>query len=283
MSEWIDFAIYVFQTVLIWVFLPRQSVQYMVPAIIDRDPAWPATHPQVMDDLARSRWFLNTCYAWAALSIGVLLALRLGFSPFGLASADTPSWEILRNVHGMLLIVGMVGYFACFWIWTRWLAANVPLAAQRHAMLKPRVLGDYVPRWWRFATEVLTASHLALWLALPALGFGGSADYWGGFAFVVAATVLFAVVAHFMPRRRPGYADRLFGESYVMRLAPLALGALVFAKALTGVDIARAAHLLLVLFVCGLALAFLCLRPAEPRAGTQSRHVPFPPERRSAV
>jgi hypothetical protein len=72
--------------------------------------------------------------------------------------------------------------------------------------------------------------------------------------------VLFAVIAHFMPRRRPGYADRLFGESYrrvelrvvyVMRLAPLALGALVFAKALAGLDIARAAHLLLVLFVCG--------------------------------
>jgi hypothetical protein len=292
MSEWIDLAIYGFQIVLIWVLLPRQSVQYTVPAIVDRDPAWPAAHPEIMRALARSRWFLNTFYAWAALSIGVLLALRLGLVPVVFGSADVPSWERLKNVHGAFLIVGMIGYFACFWYWTHWLAAHVPLAAQRRATLKPRVASDYVPRGWRIATEVLTGGHLALWIVAPALGFGGNADYWGTFAFVVTMTVLFAVVGHLTPRRRPNYADRLFGDSYrrvelrvmyALRLAPLVLGALTLGNALTGLDFSRPVHLLLVLFVCALALAFLRLRPAESDAGTPNGYAPFAPDRRSAA
>ena len=79
-----------------------------------------------------------------------------------------------------------------------------------------------------------------------------------------------------VPQRRQGYADRLFGEAYrrvelrviyIMRLAPLTTGAVVLGEAILGLDLARAAHLLLALIICGLALAFLRLRPVEPGAG----------------
>ncbi len=289
MSEWIDFALDAFQIVLLWVLFPRQSVKFTVPAIMDRDPAWPAAHPEAVQAIARSRWFVKTFYTWAALSIGVLLAVRLGIWP---SAANSPSWEVLKDVHGALLIVGILGYSVCFLYWTRWLTANVPLAEQRRATLKPRAVSDYVPSAWRIATEVLTAVHLAAWLIVPALGFSVDADYWATFAFVVALTVLFAITAHWTPRRRPNYGDRLFGESYrrvelrvvyAMRLAPLVLAGVVLGETVTGLDLARAGHLLGVLCVSGFALAFLRLRPLELGGGARGPQVSLASERRSAA
>jgi hypothetical protein len=145
MSEWIDFAIYALQIVLIFVLLAAGSVHFMGPAIVDRDPAWPAAHPAVMQALARSRWFVDSCYAWAAFSIALFLALRLGVHvpPFS-AGREAPEWEVLRAWHAALMVTGMLGYFACFLIWLRWLRVNVPLAAQRMASLTPRTAGAYV-------------------------------------------------------------------------------------------------------------------------------------------
>jgi hypothetical protein len=293
MSEWIDFAIYALQIVLVVALLFPQSVHFTLPAIVDRDPAWPAAHPQVMQSLARSRWFVNTCYAWAVLSVGALLALRLGADvPVFSAARQAPEWEVLRAWHGALMVIGALGYFACFCVWLRWLRVNVPLAAERRASLTPRGAGDHVPRWWRVATELLTVGHLAAWLVAPALGFGGDADYWRRFAFIAAGTALLAVMSWFWPQRRQGYADRLFGDAfrrvelrvlYIMRLAPLTTGAVVLGEAILGLDLARAAHLVLALIICGLALAFARLRPVEPGAGAPTGYRPFAPERRSAV
>lgn len=293
MSEWIDFAIYAFQIVLVFVLLFPQSVHFTVPAIVDRDPAWPAAHPEVMQSLARSRWFVNTCYVWAVLSIAVLLALRLGADVLVLSAArEAPQWEVLRVWHGALMVIGMLGYFACFGVWLRWLRLNVPRAAERRASLTPRGAGDHVPRWWRIATEILTMGHLAAWLVAPALGFGGDAAYWGRFAFIAAVTAFLAVMSYFVPQRRQGYADRLFGDAYrrrelrviyIMRLAPLTTGAVGLGEAILGLDLARAAHLLLALIICGLALTFLRLRPVEPGAGAPTGYRPFAPERRSAA
>ena len=96
MSEWIDFAVYVTLIVLLWVLMPRQSVQFTVPAILDRDPEWPAKHADVMVALQRSRWFVTTFYAFAAVSIAVLLALQLGVEvpPFS-AAREASSWRVL--------------------------------------------------------------------------------------------------------------------------------------------------------------------------------------------
>ena len=92
------------------------------------------------------------------------------------------------------------------------------------------------------------------------------------------------------PRRRPGYLDRLFGEAYrrseiglayFMRLWPVASGAIVLAELTTDADLDRAAQLLVVSFVCVLALMILRLRPVGPGPGAVSGHGPFASERRS--
>ena len=293
MSAWIDFAIYTLQIVLIFALMAPRSVRFTVPAIVDRDPGWPAAHPEVMRSLARSRWFVSACYAWAALSIALLLALRLGvdLSMFSTARA-APEWEVLKAWHAALMVSGMLGYFACFLVWLRWLRVNVPLAAQRTASLTPRTASDYVPRVWRIATEALTAGHLAVWLVAPVLGFGGDAAYWGKFAFIAAMTALMAAMSWLIPQRSQGYADRLFGDAYrcvelrvlyILRLAPLTTGAVGIGNAILGLDLARTMHLFVVLIICGAALAFVSLRPIKPAGGSRNGQAPFAPPRRSAA
>ena len=127
MSEWIDFGLYTVQVVLLWVLLPRKGAQFTAAMIVDRDADWPAKHPGVMQSLLRSRWVLNTFYVYAALSIAVLSALRLGVQvPVFSRAADAPSWEVLKDAHGTLMILGMIMYFASFAAWTRWLSVHVP-------------------------------------------------------------------------------------------------------------------------------------------------------------
>ena len=292
MSEWIDFAIYALQILLIFVLLAPGSVHFTGPAIVDRDPAWPAAHPAVMQALARSRWFVNICYAWAAFSIALLLALRLGahVPPFS-AGHEAPEWEVLRAWHSALMVTGMLSYFACFLIWLRWLRVNVPLAAQRMASLTPRTADAYVPRAWRIATEVLTVGHLAAWLVAPAFGFGGGVDYWGRFAFIAVVSLGMAVMSWLLPQRRQGYADRLFGDAYrrvelrvlyILRLAPLTTGAVGIGAAVLGLDLARVMHLLVVLIICGAAFAFVSLRPTIS-GGAAPGYTSLTPERRSAA
>lgn len=289
MSEWIDFAVYATQVVLIWAFLPRHSAQCTVPMIVDRDPAWPAAHPNAMRALDRSRWFLTMLYAWTAAGVAVLLAARLDLLPTAIAPSGAQNWVVLRAVHGVVMVIGLLGYFAGFFAWLRWLAVNVPLAAQRRATLKPRVAGDYLPLSWRILTEVLTAAHVVGWLVLPALGFGGDASYWGRFAFIAAVTVGLALYAHLAPQRRPGYADRLFGEAYrraelrvisLMRVALLTAGAVTLGEAI-GLDLARAAHLALQVMIFVMALEFLRLRPLAPNGGVPSRYAAWAGEPRS--
>jgi hypothetical protein len=190
------------------------------------------------------------------------------------------------------MVIGMLGYLACFLIWLHWLRVNVPLAAQRTASLTPRTAGDYVPRAWRIAAEVLTVSHLAAWLVVPALGFGGDAAYWGRFAFITAVSLLMAVMSWLMPQRRQGYADRLFGDAYrrvelrvlyILRLAPLTTGAVGIGGAVLGLDLARVMHLLVVLIICGAAFAFVSLRPIAPGGSARNGQAPFAPTRRSAA
>jgi hypothetical protein len=79
-----------------------------------------------------------------------------------------------------------------------------------------------------------------------------------------------------VPRRRPGYPDRIFGAgyrrvevrvAYVLRLAPLVAGVSVMAEVFTGGDFDRAAHLAIVLLVTGILATFVFMRPAARAEG----------------
>ena len=238
--------------------------------IADRNPGWSAAHPDIVLRLERSRWFLNTYYAFAAVSLAVLLAITLELiSPL---RTDVPKWEVLKDLHGTLMIVGMLGWFAAWFAWSRWLAKHVPLAEVRRATLRPRAVGDYVARPWRVVVETLTVLHLAVWLAVPVLGVAVDAPYWVAFAFLVFVTVLFAVVAALMPRRRPGYADRIFGDgyrraelkvAYILRLTPLIAGAMMLGEKVFDLEVDRVGHLVLTCVVSSILLVFLRLKPVD--------------------
>lgn len=275
MSEWIDLAIYVTFIVLIFVLLPRHAGQFTLPMIADRNSEWLARNRDVVARLERSRWFLNACYLWAAISIAALLGVTLELiaPPF---EAAAPKWEVLKDLNSTFAIVGFLGWGACSLLWFRWLGTHVPPAERRSATLKPRLVSDYVALPWRIAVEALTLLNIGVWVAVGALGSAGGAKFWGGVAFLVGLSAFFAVYAYRVPARRPGYLDRVFGETYrrsevriayFMRVWPVVAGAIVMTDLTTGADLRRAAQLLVVSFVCVLALMVLRLRPVAPASG----------------
>lgn len=286
MSEWIDFAIYVALIVLVFVLLPRHGRQFTAPMIADRNPEWLSRNRDVVARLESSRWFLHACYVWAAVCVAALLGVMLDLivPPFG---ADAPKWDFLKDLNGILVIAGLLGWGACWLLWSRWLRAHVPPAETRSATLKPRVIGDYLGLPWRIAVDALTVLHLGTWVVIGALGLAGGAKFWWSFAFLAGMTLLFRVFAYLAPRRRPGHVDRMFGEAYrrveirlaySMRLWPVVVGAIVMTEKLTGADLVREAHLLVALFVCVLALITLRLRPAAPSSGATAGYGAFAPE-----
>jgi hypothetical protein len=274
MTEWVDFLIYATQSVLFWVLLPRQGRSFTLPMIADRNPSWAATHPGVVVRLERSRWFLNTYYVYAAVSVALLLLITLDVVPP--LRADVPKWEVLHDLHYTFMIVGIVGWGAAMLAWSRWLARYVPLADMRRATLRPRIASDYVPRSWRVVVETLTVLHLGVWLAVPVLGVAVDAAYWGRFAFIVFVTVLFAVVAALMPRRRTSYPDRIFGEgyrrtelkvAYILRVVPLIAGAMMIGESVLGLEVDRVGNLVLTCVISAILLVFLRLRPVQGSHG----------------
>jgi hypothetical protein len=276
MTEWIDFAVYATLILLVFVFLPRHGRQFTLPTIADRNPKWFADHPDIAARIERSRGFLNACYVWAAVSIAGLLAVTLDLigPPSG---AVTPKWELLKDLNSTFLIVGVLVWGVWMLLWLRWLGTHVPLAEMRRATLKPRLTSHYLALPWRIAVETLTVLHLSAWVVIGALGMGGGARYWLGFVFIIAMTILFAVIAAAVPRRRPGFADRLFGDrlrrvelggAYLLRLTPLITGGMLISEQVYGLDPDRVGHLLLVSVICAMMLLFLRLRPIESPSST---------------
>lgn len=273
MSEWVDFVVYAGQILLFWVFMPRQGKSFARSMIADRNPAWLAAHPHVVESIERSRWFLNTYYVYAAASVAALLLVELGFVSL---RAGVPRWEVLKDVHGTLMLVGVLGWLLATFAWTRWLAKHVPLAETRHATLRPRVASDYVPRSWRIVVETLTVIQLAVWLAVPASGIAVDPAYWGRFAFIAAMTIVFAIVAAWIPQRRQSYLDRLFGEAYrraeltvayILRVTPLIAGAMMLGEKVFELEVDRVGHLILTCVISSILLVFLRLKPIDAQGG----------------
>jgi len=285
MSTWIDFAIYVTLIVLLFVLLPRHGRQFTLPMVADRNPEWLARNRDVVARLERSRWFLNACYVWAAVSVVVLLGVQLDLiaQPFG---SEAPKWEVLKDVNSTFFILGLLGWGVCSLLWLRWLGTHVPPAEARSATLKPRLVGDYIALPWRIAVEALTVLNLGVWVAVGAFGSAGGAKFWGGVALLAGMSVFFAVYAYGVPRRRPGYLDRVFGETYrrseiriayFMRVWPVVAGAIAMTELTTGADLDRLAQLVVVSFVCVLALMILRLRPVAPVSGATPGYGAFAP------
>jgi hypothetical protein len=277
MSEWIDVLVYASQIFLFWVFLPRQGKSFTRAMIADRNASWASAHPEIVLRLERSSWLINTYYAYAAASVAWLLLITLGVvSPL---RTDVPKWEVLKDLHGTLMLVGVLGWLLALLAWTRWLAKHVPLATTRRATLRPRLVSDYVSRAWRVVVEVLTALHLSLWLTVPAFGITVDRAYWGRFAFIAAVTMLFAAIAALTPRRRPGYADRIFGEAYrraelkvayILRVTPLIAGAMMLGERVLDLEVDRVGHLILTCVISTILLVFLRLRPVATADGAVS-------------
>jgi hypothetical protein len=285
MSEWVDFAIYVTLIVLLFVLLPRHGRQFTLPMIADRNSEWLARNRDVVARLESSRWFLNACYVWAAVSIAVLLGVTLDLiaPPFEPAA---PKWEMLKDLNSTFVIVGFLCSGVCSLLWLRWLGTHVPPAETRRATLKPRLVSDYIALPWRIAVEAVTVLHLGVWVVIGALGLAGGPKFWWSLAFLVGMSAFFAVFAYLVPRRRPGYLDRVFGETYrrseiriayLMRVWPVIAGAIGMTELMTGADLDRAAQLLVISFVCVLALMVLRLRPVAPGPGATPGYGAFAP------
>jgi hypothetical protein len=277
MSEWLDFAIYAAQIVLFWVVLPRQTALYVAPMIADRDPEWPRRNALVVARIERSAWFPWSCYAWAVVSLAALLALRFGWRP-AFVSASVPSWELLRDAYSLSMVLGFLGWLSWLAVWLRWLRRHVPLATRRSATLRPRSAAGYVGLPWRTAIEILTVINLAAWLVFGATLSDLRPDYWAQFGSVVALTVVFGGYALLVPRRRPGYPERLFGgayrrvevrSAYVLRLAPVIAGATRLGEHF-GADVGRLGHLAIGVLVIGVVYAFARLRPLDTTAPPSS-------------
>jgi hypothetical protein len=73
---------------------------------------------------------------------------------------------------------------------------------------------DYLARPWRIAIEALTVVNLGTWIVMRVLGFLDGDRFWGYVALLAGMSALFAAFSYAVPRRRPGYADRLFGGAW---------------------------------------------------------------------
>jgi hypothetical protein len=173
-------------------------------------------------------------------------------------------WEVLKDVHSTLLIVGLLYYFGVVIVSTRHIYKDVPLAERRQASLTPRSLNNFVPRWLSVATYVLIGGHLAAWVFVGTMGLYSAPGFWVRFAGPVVFSGIFLVVAHANVNRRVsdffGFPDRRLGVRFTF--GALIYAQLMFALRLYGEVVGpsfeadRAMHLALVL---GTVLAMAAL------------------------
>jgi len=213
MTEWIDFAVYAALMLTIWFGIPTTNASLTVSVVADRNPAWLAAHPEAAKKLTNSRWFLWSCHAMGALSLGALLSVTLGmWSPPFLTPGQGPDrWMVLWNLSTVSGILGVVYFGVCGVLFVRWLHRDVPLAERRHATLERRSINDFVPRGVQLAVYTTVALHLAVWLAVGVLGRYSTPAFWGTLAFQFIISAIFLAFVHAAVGRRPSAADRIFG------------------------------------------------------------------------
>jgi hypothetical protein len=260
--------------------------------IADRNEDWLAANRERVGTLLRGRWlvgstwFRRSCYAWGTVSLLVLLARQAGFWPQSLAptTASGRSWEVLKDTHASLLIVGLLCYLAVIVVSTQLIRKDVPLAERRRASLTPRTLHDYVPRWFAIGAYVLVGIQLVAWIIVGALELSSSPDFWVRFAAPVAFSLIALLIAHASVDRRLsdllGMHDRRVGIRF-------AFGSLIYVQFMFGLrlygdvvgpsfEVDRFLHLsLVVMLLVAMAALWIYTKgaPGDHKFGLSPRRV----------
>jgi hypothetical protein len=275
MSEWIDFFIYAASSSVLWIMLPWATRDMAMPVMMARNPEWVAANPQIVQRIGSSRWFTNTSVVWGFVSVGVLLLARLDMTPQVIGKHPL-LWQQLNNVYNLLFLVGAVFFGITGFIRHLRFKKMVPEGERRSASLQPRSAADFVPRFWRSTTDVLTAALLVTWLILGVKGAASSAKHWEGFAFMLVFATIIAVLAHAAAARPPNYLDRLYGPAYRhrevrvlygARLGIVLFGAIILVSSTVGPEAmpihpVRLSFLLFQGMFVAFLLAFALLKPA---------------------
>ena len=280
MSEWIDLSVYAAMIVAYWFVSASWARVTMMQMVADRNEDWLAANRERAAALLRGRWMVGSawfrwaCYAWSAISVGVLLAWQLGVwpAPISTLAAGSPQWEALKDAHATLLLTGLICYFAVIVVSTRLIQKDVPLAARRRASLTPRTMHDFVPYWFSLGVYVLVGIQLAAWIIVGLLGLSSSPDFWIRFAALVAFSAVVLFIAHATVNRRfsdfLGMHDRSLGIRF-------AFGSLIYMQFMFGLrlygDIAgpsfeaeRFTHLALAFMLVVAIFALMILPKREP-------------------
>jgi hypothetical protein len=286
MTEWIDFSVYAAMIVAYWFGSAGWARAMTLQMIADRNEDWLAANGERAATLLRGRWmvgstwFRRACYAWGAISLAVLLARQLGVWPASVPPAGSQHWEVLKDAHATLLITGLICYLAVIVVATRLIRKDVPLAERRRASLTPRVMHDFVPRWFCTGTYVLVGIHLTAWIVVGMLGLSSSPDFWIRFSAPVVFSGIVLLIAHATVDRRfsdfVGMHDRRLGIRF-------AFGSLIYVQFMFGLrlygevvgpsfEVDRFMHLSLVLMLVVATVALMFTARHDPR-GLSPRRV----------
>jgi hypothetical protein len=278
MSQWIDFVIYAAQVIVLWVYLPSWCARMALPMMRDRNAAWVDAHSGALAAAPPGPWFLKACYVWAAVTVAVLLAMRLGLQPlyFLPRMAGLSGWKALMAANYSMLSLGLLVYLGGSVVFLRWLRNTVPQSPLRQATLQPRVIDDYVPRWFRLLVYVAIAAHLATWLYVGALHRFQYPDFWRVFAGTFGLTALMLVLGRAAVLRRPSQIDQYSGDyrrieirvSYAIQLVVVGFGAIALCKLLFDIDLQRFGTLAFAVFV---AVTLFSMTRPHPGARRSSK------------
>jgi hypothetical protein len=270
MTEWFDVLVYAAFMVALWIVMPTVSARFTRAMIEDRNPEWAAAHPEVIDRLTRSRWYLRGSYSLGVLGIAALVAAQTDAWPAALSAPafEPEHWRVLSVVNTGSVILWLVYAAGGGALFGRWLATHVPLAERRRASLQPRSIDVFVPRRMRIAVGAVVAVHLATWLFVGAfrLHAAPAPSFWGMVAFQFAMAAILLCIVRTIVLRPPNTMDRVFGPgfrrtevryAFLAQLVPLLNTAARLPEAIVGTPSSamdRTAQLGLVLFMMGMVL-----------------------------
>jgi hypothetical protein len=263
MTDWIDFAVYATFFFALYFAQPTMQQRLIVPLLVDRNAQWVAAHPDIVRQIAGSRWRLWLSYALGTASLGLLASYQLNLwsVPVSSAGVSPPKWAVLWELAmaaliAAMIIDGTVGLWAHLAIKRR-----IPLASRRHAVLERRSLDTWVPRGVQFGTYAAVTVNLAAWTGAGMLGKHSSSLFWSRFAILIVLSVVFHLGTRAMVVRRSNVMDRILGPAnrawevrltFSTQILPPIIGALRLYEEVTAtqlLDLSRAMQIALAGFL----------------------------------